>query len=371
MTGRRVPRNAEFDCSPGENRGVVDGDRFGHEFVASHRARYGGRSPERRQLTYDLAVESRYEPWRRWYDEQLALLPSTQADALAGRLWLDEHFWPVTFELAAGAAIRAAGYTAVYEQNHDGLTPDWTAVTPQGAPLFIVEVHTDQPSKETFGRIRGWKALEQRIAKIPVGVVLALTGTGHGKVEPTPPPAGTAKRIAQDLRARLLGSPGAAVIRSHGYTFVVLADRFGYQLPSPNGLHAQFAAPSGVAGPVHASRLAEAVDAKVRRYAKLADSHNVPLVVAVGAHRFTRVDLTDVDDLLAGSATMSFQFNIGDTFIGEKAVSLAHPQRWVMPPDLAGLMWLHNQPPFAATTRPNPQARRLMPRRLTDLPATN
>jgi hypothetical protein len=338
---------------------VEDRARFGSEFVAAHHARYGGRSPERRQLTYDIAVEATYEPWRRWYDEQLALLPTAQANALAGRMWLDEHFWPVTFELAAGAAIRDAGYSAAYEQDHGGLTPDWTALTPQGELAFIVEVHTDQPSKETFGRIRAWKGLEQRIAKIPVGVVLALEGNGH--LEPSPPPAGTAKRITQDLRTRLLGSTRTARIRTQGYTFVVLADRFGYPMQSPNGLYAQFAAPSGVAGPVDANRLAEAVDAKVRRYAALASARSVPLVVAVGAHRFTRVDLDDVDDLLAGSATMSFQFNIGDTFIGENTVNLAYPRQWTLSPDLAGLLWLHNQPPFGSTARRNAQARRPMP----------
>jgi hypothetical protein len=338
---------------------------FGPEFVAAHRARFGGRSPDRRQLTYDIAVEPAYEPWRRWYDEQLALLSAAQADALAGRLWMDEHFWPVTFELAAGAAIRAAGYEAMYEHDHGGLTPDWTAVSTHGDPLFIVEVHTDQPSKETFGRIRAWKALEQRIAKIPVGIVLALAGDGHPP--PVPPPAGTAKRIAEDLRARLLRSAGTARFRTQGYSFVVMSDRFGYPLQSPNGLFAQFAAPSRVAGPVDAYRLAEAADAKVRRYAALADSYNVPLVVAVGAHRFTRVDLADVDDLLAGSATMSFQFSVGDTFIGEKTVNLGRPRQWVMPTNLSGLMWLHNQPPFMATARPNPQGRRPMPQPLIDL----
>ncbi|MFV2110572.1 hypothetical protein [Micromonospora sp. LOL_015] len=90
----------------------------------------------------------------------------------------------------------------------------------------------------------------------------------------------------------------------------------------------------------------------------------MPLVVAVGAHRFTCVELSDVDDLLAGAPTISFQFNPGDTFIGSKTINLARPDRWRMPADLAGLLWLHNQPPFAATARPNPEARRPLPRQL-------
>ncbi|MBQ0896257.1 hypothetical protein KBX37_24720 [Micromonospora sp. U56] len=340
---------------------MEDRRRFGQSFVQRHRATYGNRAPERRPLTYDIAVEDNFEPWRQWYEEQLALLPQTQADELAGKLWLDRHFWPVTFELAAGAAIRRAGYTAVYERDHDGLTPDWTAVNPDGTAAFILEVHTDQPPTRTFERIRGWKALEQRIATIPVGVVLRL----HDRrpVAPEPPDAGTAKKIVRELRARLLDSPGTAVIQAHGYTFTVVAGRFG-PIASDRGLRAQFASPSAVAGPVEASRLARAADAKVSRYAAIAERYEVPLVVAVGAHRFTRVDLSDVDDLLAGAPTISFQFNPGDTFIGSTTINLARPQRWKMPADLACLLWLHNQPPFAATARPNPDARRPLPQQL-------
>jgi hypothetical protein len=99
------------------------------------------------------------------------------------------------------------------------------------------------------------------------------------------------------------------------------------------------------------------VDDKVRRYANLADRHDAPLVVAVGAHRFTRVDLSDVDELPAGAPTASFHFNIRDTFIDSKTINPAHPPQWTMPTDLAGLLWLHNQPPFAATARPNPAGR--------------
>ncbi|WP_344134468.1 hypothetical protein [Luedemannella flava] len=341
-----------------------DQSRFGPEFVAAHRAAHGKRTPEQRQLTYDIAVDAAFESWRRWYDEQFAHLPAPQADELVRRLWQDEHFWPVTFELAAGAAIRSAGYTARYEKDYDGLTPDWSALTPEGELAFFVEVHTDQPSRETYGRIRAWKALERRIAGIPVNVVLALQGNGH--VAPRPPDAGTAKKVAREIHARLLGSPTTTRIQACGYTFVVLADRLG-PLPSENGLCAQFAAPSGVAGAVDAGRLVQAVDDKVSKYAKLAVRHDVPLIVAVGAHRFTRVDLSDLDDLLEGVATISFQFSPGDTFLGTKSVNLARPAQWKMPADLAGLLWLHNQPPFGATARPNPEGHRSMPPLLAGL----
>ena len=116
--------------------------RFGAGFVEEYRRRHGGRSPAERRLTYDIAVEAEFEHWRRWYGEQLALLPREDADRLDGQLWLDESFWPITFELAAGAGLRAAGFEVAYERSHDGLTPDWTVLTAEGDPAMFVEVHT-------------------------------------------------------------------------------------------------------------------------------------------------------------------------------------------------------------------------------------
>ncbi|MGI5151444.1 hypothetical protein ACQEVC_34610 [Plantactinospora sp. CA-294935] len=329
--------------------------RFGPDFVAAQQARYANRPRSGRPLTYDIATLEQYEPWRLWLDAQLALLPAADAQMFEGKLWLDESHWPSIFELAAGAALRTSGYDVVYEREFDGKTPDWTALNEDGSPAMFVEVHTDQPSKETYGRIRGWQSLNQLIAKIPVGVVVALAGSPNGP--PRPPDAGTAKKLVKELRSRLLRSPLTSSVHAHGYTFVVRANRFG-PLNSPNAPYAFFEAPSGIAGPVTAERLRREVDGKVRKYAAIAERYDVPLVVAVGAHRFTGVDLDDVDRLIAGQAVITFQFNPGDTFIGDRTINLAHPPRWTMPPELSGLLWLNNHPPFEATARLNSQAAR-------------
>ena len=126
--------------------------RFGPEFVAEHRRRYGKRPPEARQLTYDIAVQDECAPWRRWLDDQLALLPDQASEALAGKVWLDEHFWAVNFELATGAGLRAAGLSVAYEQTWDGASPDWTVLSDSAKPLAFVEVHTDMPSRKPSGR---------------------------------------------------------------------------------------------------------------------------------------------------------------------------------------------------------------------------
>lgn len=195
--------------------------RFGPDFVAEHQRRYGKRPPEQRQLTYDIAAGDDCAPWRQWLDDQLALLPERTADAIARRIWLDEHFWPVNFELAAGAGLRAAGLTIAYEQNWDGATPDWTVLDQEGKPTAFVEVHTDQPPPDTFGQMRAWHGLVERIKAIPVPVVLQVA-SGGGPV--SPPDAGTAKKITRDLANKLVQNPWVSTFLSHGYRFLIMGD---------------------------------------------------------------------------------------------------------------------------------------------------
>lgn len=296
--------------------------RFGPDFVAEHQRNYGKRQPEQRQLTYDIAVNEDCAPWRQWLDDQLAVLPARAADAMARRIWLDEHFWPVNFEIATGAGLRAVGLAVAYEQNWDGLTPDWTILSESGNPLAFVEVHTDQPPSGVFGHMRAWHGLVERIKATPVAVVLQVASAGGPVV---PPDAGTAKKIAADLRNKLVQNPAANMFLSHGYRFLVMGDRRrgGQQMISPLGMHACFVPPSSRAGPVSAVQLMERVEEKVKTYAELANAYEVPLIVAVGAHRFTGVTLGHVDDILTGlpAPKVTFQFDAGDPYIGEQAVN--------------------------------------------------
>ena len=336
--------------------------RFGPTWVAAQRAKLDHRPAEGRQLTYDIAVQDEYAPWRQWLDDQLALLPEDCGDALAGRVWLDEHFWTVIFELAAGAALPEAGYTAAYERPIDGMTPDWTALGPNGQPLFLLEVHTDNPAKETFSQMRAWHGLVERIKQIPVPVVLQLASTG-GPDGPIPPPdAGTAKRIARDLRAGLLAlwQPNPPAFTTCGYTFLVMADPRGGRRMSPLGLRACFIPPSSRAGVVSPARLLDNVTEKVAKYRGLADQHGLPLAVAAGAHKFTGVTLDGVDLALTGSPApvLTWQFDEGDTWFEPITVENKPVQPWAYPPDLAALFWIDHQWPFQMTARPNPGARR-------------
>jgi hypothetical protein len=128
--------------------------RFGEEFVAEWRRRWGGRPAHERPLTYDIAVEDEFADRRTWYGQQIDLLPEPEATEIADKLWREQHIWPCTLELATGTWLRAAGYQAAYEREWGNLTPDWTALHPDGRPAAFVEVHTDEPQQGVYGRIR-------------------------------------------------------------------------------------------------------------------------------------------------------------------------------------------------------------------------
>jgi hypothetical protein len=334
------------------------GRRFGTDFVSAHKEKYGDRSPERRALTYAIAVENEFEPWRQWLDEQLALLPVGDATALSRKIWLDKDFWTVIFELATGAALRAAGHTVAYERRWNGLGPDWTVLGEDGKPLCFVEVYTDNPTDGTFAKMKAWHSLVERVRQIPVGVVLQVApGSPVG-----PPDAGTAKTIARELREQLLEGTTQATFSSCEYTFLVMGDsrRGGMQLASPWGTRACLNSPSSIAGIVDTSRLVCQVEAKVRKYKALAEVYEVPLVVAVGAHKFTGVSLSSVDNLISGSEApvVNIQFGAGDGPVTSGPMTWGPVAPWTMPEALSELLWVSNEFPFPLTRRPNPTALR-------------
>jgi hypothetical protein len=231
--------------------------RFGADFVEAHRHRYGKRPPQDRQLTYDIAVQDEHAAWRQWLDDQLALLPDQASEALANKVWLDEHFWPVNFELATGAGLRAAGLRAVYEEVWDGLSPDWTVLSDSGTPLAFVEVHTDMPAPVTFGQMRAWHGLVERSKEIPVPVLLQLASAKPV----SPPDPRTAKKIAQDLRRELLSGRPGSTFWTQGYTFLVMQDP-RREVAAKLGMNACFDPPSSRAGSVTAQRLMEGITEK-------------------------------------------------------------------------------------------------------------
>ncbi|MET7920991.1 hypothetical protein ABZU45_35130 [Streptomyces avermitilis] len=329
--------------------------RFGSQFVAEQRHRYGKRPPENRMLSYDLAVLDEYEPWRIWLDEQLDLLPEAAAAAFAANLWRDQNFWPDIIELAAGAALRRRGFSVEFERRWGTLTPDWTVVGAEGAPVALVEVLTHSPQQGTFAKMKAWHALVERLKQIPVPVVLTVAGDRTRPLEA--PDARTAKKIAQDLRRALLSPLHQPVFWSQGYTFLLQRDPNTGQAMRPAGMRTILIPPSNMAGVVSARPVAAGIVKKVSKYRALAQEAGLPLIVAAGAHKFTGLQVQQLDDLLAGTSTLSVQLSFGDTFVHHPVeVNPFNPPRWTMPPELAGVLWVNNDFPFTTIWRPNPNA---------------
>ncbi|MFD9721032.1 hypothetical protein [Streptomyces sp. NPDC059076] len=339
--------------------------RFGPQFVAEQRDRYAKRPPENRMLTYDLTVLDEYEPWRIWLDEQLDLLPEATARTFASNLWSDQNFWPDVIELAAGAALRGRGFRVEFERHWGNLTPDWTVLGEDGEPAALVEVLTHCPSQGTSAKIKAWHALVERLKQIPTPVVLTVAGDPSLPVHA--PDARTSKKIAQDLRRALLSPLHQTAFRSQGYTFLLQADpRTGREMRPP-GIGTILIPPSNIAGVVSAEPVAARIEAKVSKYRAIALEAGLPLIVAAGADKFTGLEVQHLDDLLAGAATVSVQFNYGDSFIHHPiGMDPFNPPRWSMPSELAGVLWVDNEFPFTTAWRPNPAAAFPAPPKLVD-----
>lgn len=329
--------------------------RFGPRFVAEQRDRYGKRPPENRMLSYDQAVLEEYGPWRIWLDGQLGLLPERTANAFAANLWRDQNFWPDVIELAAGAELRRRGFGVEFERRWGNLTPDWTVVGEDGTPVALVEVLTHSPEQGAFAKMKAWHALVERIKQIPVRVVLTVAGDSSRPV--AAPDPRTAKKIAQDLRRALLSPLNLTAFRSEGYTFLLQADPRTRRPMEASGMGTVLVPPSGMAGVVSAQPVAARIEEKVSKYREVAREAGLPLVVAVGAHPFTGLQVQELDDLLKGVPAMSVQFDFGDSFIHQPVEIDPHnPPHWTMPPALAGVLWVNNDFPFTTAWRPNPAA---------------
>lgn len=104
----------------------------------------------------------------------------------------------------------------------------------------------------------------------------------------------------------------------------------------PPGMRTILIPPSNMAGVVSARPVAAGIAKKVSKYRALAQESGLPLIVAAGAHKFTGLQVQQLDDLLTGTSTLSVQLSFGDTFVHHPVeVDPFNPPRWTMPPELA------------------------------------
>jgi hypothetical protein len=206
-----------------------------------------------------------------WLDDEVERLESTRRKNVTMRLRTEEQFQSTLHELAAGTLLRQSGYSADYDPEIDGLTPDWYVARGPGRVPFVVEVvtRTNPHSAER----RKWSQLKGRLEKLSapwaIGVRLPL---------PRAPAESAQKQIVRSVSAWLAEDTVAERQERtiNGCQLVIVG-----RSPFKDGLY--FGTPSPEAGSVDHDELIDRIRDKGSKYRALCEKHDLPLVVVIAS----------------------------------------------------------------------------------------
>jgi hypothetical protein len=256
-------------------------------------------------------------------------------------------------ELAAGYVMRQPGYSVDFGPQLNGLTPD-IIVTDPGGPRLIVEVWRRVLSRTVAARNAQWAELGRQVRRIAIPVLLAVASTAPGVVEP--PDAASRRRIEQSLRRWLVsGEPRLTpthvcqdlVFRVVGRTTTGCAEI----LPVRDGATAD------------RKDVVEAIERKVRRYRRVAEELDLPLLVVLSADPDTVLDASHVGSILAGQNSVAMTLPVfGVGAINSGPIELRRMDTPpVFDPALSAVAWLEINDGVHATLAPlwpNPRTTR-------------
>ncbi len=269
---------------------------FTDEFRASLLERFANRSEWERPEIWLVATSDNRHLQRAWLNRTIDSLSEPGRSKVVARLPENAHFLSTYTELATAAILQDAGLAIEYEPDLGGKTPDLVVFGDAG-PLMLVEVYTKFRHNELRRDEKAWRALQARVQRIPVPVMLAV----NRKDGPAPDDA-TAKRIATRLKEWLLQVPGVAKMNRilEGYDFMIEGQ-------SP-GLYATMTIPGG-GGWFNSDLVLNAVNEKVSSYAPLADQLDVPLLVVLAAEPASPLSEDLVGAALAGTMATALKMD--------------------------------------------------------------
>lgn len=273
---------------------------------------------ERPELASVVLSPHRAE-FRSWLDREVSALAEPGRSKLAGRLRDSENFVSAYNELAVASILRDAGLDVLYEADVDGLTPDLLASAGPDGRALIIDVWTREVPRAVRGANRAWAELVGRVAQTAVPVGLVVEAADRRCL--VPPSSGEAKKVAASVRDWLVRSPRQTgdVHEIGPYRFIVLMD-----VP---GLRARLAAPL-TGGRVDSEVVIAAIREKVRRYRRLAERLDAPLVVVIGSDQSAPLDLALLRSVLTGEQVISFTFSPAFTgLIGSSTTTLRPEHR--------------------------------------------
>lgn len=146
---------------------------FTHQFLTDIKTRYEKRGVIAPPL-YRFATVEEFKPLRETLQTWVDRLPNKSQVAIVRNLRNPKSFYHTYNELKIAAFLLQRYVQIEYEQEFDGVTPDWCVKNETGHVMFIVEVLTKEVSAEDRSLSTRISELWEKIRKmeIPVGIHL-------------------------------------------------------------------------------------------------------------------------------------------------------------------------------------------------------
>jgi hypothetical protein len=273
---------------------------FDAAFIEDFRKRFASRQEWNRPEFWPVLTDPKRASQLEWLSLTISQFGESQRHNVLQRLQTNKHFLATYNELAVAALLRESDLTIEYDGNfawkNGVLTPDLTLRSATGDLVGLVEVWTRFRTTEQRGHEMQWKELRARVGRIPRPVRLLLTDLHH--TPSRPPDSGQTRKIAAHLDKWLqqLDTAIGATCEVEGYHFQAVSS-----LP---GLRADVATPSATDWQT-ADMVRKSINVKVSRYADLASSLGVPLVVVLAAEPVLPLSLDMLREALAGSQVIA------------------------------------------------------------------
>jgi len=121
-----------------------------------------------------IATDESFRAIRDDVERLISDLPCDSQKSAIAKLRSDEQFWETYHELAVGNLLRNLGLKTEYENQLNGLTPDWLVSTSDGSEKFIVEVFTQNVSASDKAEDKQMADLTNRLKQIPIDVFISI-----------------------------------------------------------------------------------------------------------------------------------------------------------------------------------------------------
>lgn len=225
---------------------------------------------------------------RRWLDDELGQLDPGLRDDFIGRLRDARGHGDAVAELAAGFVLRQPGYLIEFGPKLEGLTPDLLVTDPHGNRL-IVEVWRRGLSQHSVARNAAWAELTRHLRRIRRPLAVAISGDFRVVVEPPDAPA--RQRIMTDVRRWLSSDMPAESFATEGFVLRIVGTSTTGRLEL---------LPVTDSSTADRRDVVEAIERKVKRYRRIAQRLDLPLLVVLGTEPGTGMSAELVGNILAG-----------------------------------------------------------------------